>query len=302
MILESKGLIFKTKKTARFIKSHAWVPTPLKINGEVFRVFYAGRDKSNQSSIYSFDYNFKKKAVTKFSKKPVLKKGRLGCFDDCAAIPSHAVLINKKIFLYYIGWTRGVSVPYISSLGLAISIKNNNFKRFSEAPIIGRSKNDPIFTASCFVEKTGKKFKMIYTSNKSWNFNKFFVPNYNLKYAFSKDGKEWNTTPNFIILNKSKKEIAITRPWLITINNKKVLFYSYKNYSNKGRNYKIGFALKKNKKWVRKDNITFKKSKDKFDNQMQEYGALIKYEKKIFMFYNGNNYGEEGVGLAELKY
>ena len=99
MILKSKGLIFKPKKKIKSIKSHAWVPTPLKLNNKVFRIFYAGRDLFNHSNIYSFDYCFERKTVVKFSKKPVLKKGRLGCFDDCAAIPSHAIIINKKIFL-----------------------------------------------------------------------------------------------------------------------------------------------------------------------------------------------------------
>ena len=198
------------------------------------------------------------------------------------------------------GWTRGIGVPYISSLGLAVSSKNNDFKRLSEAPIIGRNLNDPIFIASCFIEKIKKKFRMIYTSNKSWTKKKFFVPNYNLKYAYSKNGKNWITTSNFIIPNKSKQEIAITRPWITKIKNNEILFYSYKNYKNKGRNYKIGYAIKNNKKWIRKDNIHFKKSKDKFDNQMQEYGAFVKYKDRIYMFYNGNNYGEEGVGIAEL--
>ena len=48
--------------------------------------------------------------------KTLLKKGRLGCFDDCAVIPSHIIKIKNKFHLYYIGWTRGIiSVLYISS-------------------------------------------------------------------------------------------------------------------------------------------------------------------------------------------
>ncbi len=33
---------------------------------------------------------------------------------------------------------------------------------------------------------------------------------------------------------------------------------------------------------------------------MYEYGAVVKYKNQTFMFYNGNNYGEKGVGIAEL--
>ena len=115
--------------------------------------------------------------------------------------------------MYYIGWTKGGSVPYISSLGLAISKSlNGKFKRVSEAPILGRTDKEPIFVASCFVEKT-KRFKMYYTSNKHWRISKNnnYIPRYNIKYATSKNGLSWETKSD-IIKFKSLSEIAITRP------------------------------------------------------------------------------------------
>ena len=51
--------------------------------------------------------------------------------------------------MYYIGWTRGISVPYISSLGLAVSSDiNSKFYKINNTPIIGRNKNDTIFTST----------------------------------------------------------------------------------------------------------------------------------------------------------
>ena len=92
---------------------------------------------------------------------------------------------------------------------------------------------------------------MIYTSNKKWEFKKFFIPNYSLKYAYSTNGFDWKTTNKFIIKSK-KNEIAITRPWIIKLKNKKILFYSFKNYKNRGRNYNIDL-LSSIKKWNRID-------------------------------------------------
>ena len=296
MIWKSKGLIFKSSEKIKSIKSHAWVPTPIKLNNEVYKVFYAGRDKYNHSNIFSFDYSFKKNKVIKYTKKPLLKKGRLGCFDDCAVIPSHIIIYKKKYYLYYIGWTKGGSVPYISSLGLAVSKNiNGKFVRLSEAPILGKSKDEPIFVASCFVEKK-KNFEMWYTSNKYWKKSRNqFIPKYNIRLAVSKNGIDWKSKKDAIKF-KSKKEIAITRPWIIKINGKQIMFYSYR-----GKNYKIGIAIKNNNKWKRNDKkICFKKSSDLFDNKMYEYGAVVKYKNQTFMFYNGNNYGEKGVGIAEL--
>lgn len=301
---QSLGSIFDPTKYLKWVESHAWVPTPIIIKKDIVRVFFAGRDKENHSNIGYFDISLKNtKKILNVSKTPVLKKGRLGCFDDTAAIPSQIIKVGKKYFLYYVGWTRGITVPYISSIGLAIAKNlNGKFERFSEAPIIGRNSNDPIFTASCFVEKQNKKFKMIYTSNKSWKNGKFFTPNYNLKSASSKNGIEWKTTNNFLIKKNVKNEMAITRPWIINAKKKKILFYSYKNYKNQGRNYRIGIAMFNKKQWKRKDNdLKILNKKDMFDKHMQEYAGIVKYNKNYYMFYNGNNYGEKGVGLATIS-
>ena len=295
----SYGLIFKPTKV-NWIKSHAWVPTVYKYRENKAKIFFAGRDSFNHSNIGSFDVNLNTPdKVFNISKQPVLKKGRLGCFDDCAAIPSQVIKFKKKFYLFYVGWTQGSSVPYMSSIGLAVSKSiNGKFKRVSEAPIFGRTKDDPIFVASCFVEKKGEKFCMYYTTNTNWRrIGKKFIPKYYLKYAESKNLIDWKYKKK-IMKFKSSKEIAVSRPWIIKINNIKKIFYSYR-----GKNYKIGYADINNKgKLLRKDNsIKIINSKDNFDTQMQEYASIIQYKKKFLMFYNGNNFGEKGIGLAELK-
>ena len=143
---------------------------------------------------------------------------------------------------------------------------------------------------------------MIYTSNKSWKKKSFFVPDYGLKYCHSADAIHWKPTSKTVLRKNSTKEIAITRPWLVQLDKKNFLFYSYKNYANKGRNYKIGFAEEKNNSFVRKDkHIKILNAKDSFDKNMQEYSSIVEYENHFYMFYNGNNYGEEGVGLAVIS-
>ena len=298
----SYGNIFNPKKYLKWAKSHSWVPTPIIIKNSVARVFFAARDFENHSNICYFDISLDDpKKILKYSKSPILKKGRLGCFDDCAVIPSHVIKVKNKYYMYYVGWTRGMSVPYISSIGLATSNNiNGKFKRYSEAPIIGRNSYDPIFTASCFVQYKKNKFYMIYTSNKSWKNKPYLKPNYDLKIANSSDGIFWKIGNKFL-LKKNKNEMAITRPWILSLKKKTFLIYSYKNYKNKGRNYKIGVAEKRKNNFIRKDSsIEIFNNKDFFDNKMQEYAGIIEYKNFLYMFYNGNNYGEKGIGLAVI--
>ena len=195
------------------------------------------------------------------------------------------------------GWTQGKKVPFFSSLGLAIS---NNitgpYKKINNAPIIGRSKYDPYFVATCFVNKIKKGYEMFYTSNLSWKIkNKNPFPRYLIKKCFSKNGIDWKTNNNNTIKFYNKKEVAITRPWIIKIKNRLIMFFSLKK--NK---YSIETNIKKNNsKWIRRKIFNFDQNKKiKFDSMSQEYASLIEYKKKIFMFYNGNEYGKKGVGLA----
>ena len=298
----SHGLIFKKKHFPKWNKTHAWVPTPIMISKNICKVFYAGRDKNNLSSIGSFDVNLNNPTkILNIAQSPLLELGPLGHFDDCAVLPSQIFLYKKKFYLFYIGWTQGAKVPYMAALGLACSNSlNKKFKRISLAPIIGRSNIDPIFTASCFVQKYKKHFKTFYTSNLKWsNINNVLVPKYIIKEGFSKNLLDWKYK-KIAINHKNKDEIALTRPWLLKDKNKKsVMIYSYGQMKNKKNNYEIGMAYNKNGNWIRKDkDIQILNYKDKFDDKTQEYGATVFYKGKNYIFYNGNNFGEKGIGLA----
>lgn len=242
MKFQSLGLIFKKKHFPKWNKTHAWVPTPIMISKNICKVFYAGRDKNNLSSIGSFEIDLRNpKRILNISKSPLLGLGSLGHFDDCAVLPSQIFKFKKKYYMFYIGWTQGAKVPYMAALGLASSNNlNKKFKRISLAPIIGRSNNDPIFTASCYVQKLKNYFKIFYTSNLKWsNIRNVLVPKYIIKEGVSKNLTDLNYK-KIAINHKNKHEIALTRPWLLkNKKNKHVMIYSYGQMKNKKNNYKI---------------------------------------------------------------
>ena len=184
--------------------------------------------------------------------------------------------------------------------GCSSNFLNKKFKRISEAPVIGRSNNDPIFTASCYVQKFKNNFKIFYTSNLKWtNIKSVLTPKYLIKEGLTKNLIDLKFK-KIAIKHKNKYEIALTRPWLLKDKNKKLfMIYSYGQMKNKKNNYKIGLAYHKNGKWVRKDeDFKILNYKDNFDDKTQEYGATIFYKGKNYIFYNGNNFGEKGIGLA----
>ena len=71
-------------------------------------------------------------------------------------------------------------------------------------------------------------------------------------------------------------------------------------FAAKGENYRMGYAESLDgKKWARNDefgglNVT----SGSFDSDMVEYFSVMKSGGRKFMFYNGNGYGAEGIGVA----
>ena len=301
LLFNKKDLIFDVN-TVKWINSYAWVPTAYKIeNTNKAIIFFSARNTSNESDTGYFIYDLDKMKIIKIAKRPILTRGKLGNFDDSAVIPSHLIKIKRKFYLYYVGWTQGKKVPFFSSLGLAIANKiTGPYKKISNAPIIGRSKFDPLFVATCFVQKIKRGYSMYYTSNMSWKIkNTTPKPRYLIKKCYSADGIKWETNNNKIIKFEKSTETAITRPWILKLKNNFVMFFSLKK-----NNYTIETSVSKDgKTWRRKKIFLFKEDKKiKFDSKAQEYASLVKYKKKLFMFYNGNEYGKNGIGLAVAKF
>ncbi len=293
---KKKGLIIKPLKKGLW-QTHAMIPTPEKITNYIYRIYFSGRNKKNQSIIYWADINFKNEAkVIKYSKKPILEPGPLGCFDDNGVTPSCVIKINNNTkAMYYIGWNPGSTTRMNIYGGLAICASNSNvFKRWSNAPILERTKTDPyINTAPWVIKISSKKYYMYYVSGKKWiNKDK---PVYNIKIAKSKDGLNWQRDGKVVINFSSKNEVALARPFVFFDDKRYKMVFSYK-----GKNYKLGYAESLDGlSWKRNDKIiNFPLSKKDFDNKMSEYAIIIKIKSKYHMLYNGNNYGYDGIGYA----
>ena len=127
-----QGLIASPKQfKLKWWNSYGMDPCTLKLSGNLYRVFFCGRNKKNISMIGYFDYDLKKHKIKKISKEPVLKPGELGAFDDNGVTASCLIKVKKLVYLYYIGWKPKSTTRYSLMTGLAIS-KNDgrSFKRY----------------------------------------------------------------------------------------------------------------------------------------------------------------------------
>ena len=104
--------------------------------------------------------------------------------------------------------------------------KGKTFTRWSEAPILERTKTDPYLNTAPWVVKCKDGFRMYYVSGHEW-VNKD-LPRYNIKTAFSEDGIQFERAGDICINFKDAEENALARPYVIYDNGIWKMWFSYK--------------------------------------------------------------------------
>jgi len=295
-------MIFEAAGQADWYDTYAWVPTLDKLDGDLYKVYFAGRNKDNLSQVGYFVIDINRPSdILDVSQKPVVELGPLGTFDDSAVLPCWIVNHQGKKYMYYVGWMQGRRVPYYACVGLAISSDGGEtFQKYSKGPLLDRNDIDPYMTASpcAWVEDSGL-WRLWYMSNNSWSEGWAgedpTLPRYHLRYAESDDGINWRREGVVAIDFKSDDEYAIGRPSVIREDGIYKMWYCHR-----GETYRIGYAESDDGvNWERKDEeVGIDVSPTGWDSEMMCYPYVFDHYGVKYMLYNGNEYGRMGVGLA----
>lgn len=294
------GCIFAPQGEVHWMQSHAMLPTLEQINSHLTRLYFASRNDENQSHIGVLEFNLETLKIQKLSTDLLLAPGELGTFDDNGVLPSCIISTDTGKFMYYIGFKPGGTTRMDLFGGLAKFIGENQLERVSQAPILERNAVNPYINTAPFVinnhgSSSDYKYFMYYVAGCGWIHKD--LPKYNIQIAFSHDGLNWFREGKVCIDFQDEHEVALARPWTIFINNKYHMWFSYK-----GNAYRIGYAVSDDGiTWSRQDHMGGLLASDvnkDFDSNMVCYGAVMQHKHKLFMFYNGNDYGCSGIGLA----
>ena len=166
---------------------------------DVVRVYFSCRPENDElgfAKSYTTFLDLDKYDLTKIvrvSNRPIMELGELGTFDEFAVYPSCNIVHDERVFFYYAGWTRCQSVPFNTSIGLAISDDNGEtFTRIGTGPIVSASLDEPFVISGPKVRKFNNKWFMFYLAGTKWiehNGKKEIV--YKNKLATSDDGINW---------------------------------------------------------------------------------------------------------------
>jgi hypothetical protein len=140
---------------------------------------------------------------------------------------------------------------------------------------------------------------MWYVSSLGWKAQSAGPPHYvvHIKYAESRDGLEWERDGHVCVDFASADEYAISRPCVVKDGGLYRMWYSHR-----GSTYRIGYAESSDGlTWERKDRqVGIDVSPIGWDSDMIEYACVFDHGGSRHMLYNGNGYGESGIGHAVL--
>lgn len=288
-----------------FIRIYFTTRSELDINGNYeARITFLDCEKKNpQKILYVHD-------------KPLLSLGQAGTFDEHGSMMCEILFHDNKYWLYYLGWQRSGTVPYINSLGLALSEDGHNFSKISEGPIIGLNRFVPFGIAKSSILIEDGVFNMWYTHYLPWEKSiikdssligkENFRPNYDIRLATSTNGMDWKFGERCLTLSNQNQ--AIATPCVRKINDAYYMWYGYRDVLDKSGNsgsYKIGCATsvdKMNWKMDFSEHLVCDGNQNDWDTEMQCYPNVLKskHDDFLYLFYSGNHYGRDGFGYAVI--
>jgi predicted GH43/DUF377 family glycosyl hydrolase len=279
------------------------------------RVYFSTRVRDSigkyLSHIAFVDFDKNMKDIIQVSKHTVIELGKLGCFDEHGIFPMNIVRDGNRVLGYTSGWNRKVSVSVDASIGLAISYDEGlTFKKYGNGPILTASLYEPFLVGDPCVVLYEGRYHMWYIYGTKWKSLEETNPPdrvYKIAHAISADGINWQRESKPIIQDKLHADECQALPTVFHRNGKYHMYFCFRDIhgfrTQREKAYRIGYAYSSNlTNWIRDDgNAGIDVSEEGWDSVMQCYPHTFELNGKIYMLYNGNEFGRLGFGIAMLE-
>ena len=284
-----------------WLKTNIMTPLPI-FKGNRIRVFLTFCDELNRGRIGYVDLNKDNPLeILGYSKEPCLDLGERGMFDEDGVLTASSFEEDGKMYLYYSAYQKQCTLPYTIFTGLAVSSDGGeHFERVQRVPVLDRTDDEAFMRAAVEVMKTGDKYRIWYAGGGTWfDRGDKLAPEYGLKYMETNNPAVFPNAP-VSALELEDDEYGLAMPQVWQEDGIYKMIYSIRSRS---KGYRVAYAESE-------DGITFKRvtnmidgldvSKDGFDSEMICFGKIVRTDKETYMFYCGNHYGREGLGVAKM--
>jgi|SRR5450830_82688 len=297
------GLLYCPSGANRHPKllSHAANPLPVLIDGDIYRIFFSGRDANNRSSVGAVDIDIVKRKVIQEHRQPFFENGPEGSFYADGVSIGNCYEIDGKRFMLFMGWQTPQDEHWRGDIGRIIVKPDLSLELESEVPFMGSDSVDPISLSYPWVVKNARgDYDMWYGSTIAWDAGNGEMLHV-INCATSADGYNWDRE-GLAIPYKLGVAQAFSRPTVARdAQGGYEMWFSYRNGS--GETYRIGYAVSKDgSAWeLALNEVGIDVSTEGWDSEMIEYPFVFDHKGQRYMLYNGNGYGKTGFGLAILS-
>lgn len=294
------GLVYRARDHVQsWASSSALTPTPVLHPGGFIRVFSGFRDAYGISRIGYVDVAADDPAcVLRVSSRPVLDVGRPGCFDDNGVILGDVVEHDGRLHMFYVGFQLVARAKFLAFSGVAMSDDNGEtFRRLSEAPILDRGPGQTTIGAIHTALYEDGRWRFWYARGNDWELiDGKPYPQYEICHVESTDLLEIPRQGRLCVPVRAP-EYRIGRPRVYRRDGGYELYYTK---GTVGGDYFPGKAYSVDGlEWRRRDeDFELALSPEGWDSTHLCYPALIRWQDREYIFYNGNDMGVDGFGVA----
>lgn len=281
--------------------SHAANPLPVHLIGDIYRIFYSGRDKNNRSSVGAVDIDIVSRKIVEDHYLPFFEHGGDGSFYSDGVSIGNCYTTGGVQFMLFMGWQMPANQHWRGDIGRLIVNPDLTLKLDGNAPFMASEQNDPLSLSYPWVlENEAGSYSMWYGSTRTWDAGNGEMLHV-INSASSADGHHWNREGLALPYELGVAQ-AFSRPTVTSDDQGGYeMWFSYR--SGSGEKYRIGYARSADGfKWkLDLKNAGIDVSPHGWDSEMIEYPFVFEHNGRRYMLYNGNSYGKSGFGLAVLE-
>lgn len=291
------GHVYVADGASPWLASHASYPTPLALPDGRLRVFFSPRDGEGRSSVFSLDIALNGDRFERLGPPsgPWLTPGARGAFDDAgASVSCVRQRADGGLECWYLGWTLGVSVPFRTAIGLAVSAPGETgFTRVSQAPVLDRAAEDPFVLGYPWVMSVADELWAWYGTHLAWGEGRLEMTHAIRRAARGADGA-WRRDAVPALMPAGGDEFALSRP---TVMRGRAAWEMW--YCRRLGDYRLGYARSVDGvAWRRADaDLTWVGGPD----GPRAYPSVFDHAGRRYMLHNTAGYGRSGFRLALLE-
>ena len=295
------GLLYCPEDTDRHPKlaTHAANPLPVLLEGNVYRVFYSGRDSDNRSSVGAVDIDIVRHEVVRDHHAPFFLHGPPGSFHADGVSLGCSYSVGDTRYLLFMGWQNPPGAHWRGDIGRLTLHPDWTLTLDSDAPFMTSEEKDPVSLSYPWVWRAADgSYRMWYGSTIDWDAGNGEMLHV-INQASSNNGHDWHREGLAVPYELGVAQ-AFSKPVVIENDTGEGLSMWFSCRGGDGGLYRIGRADSA-------DGVTWQRvsetagidvSAEGWDSDMIEYPHVFAHAGQRYMLYNGNGYGKSGFGLA----